>query len=464
MTVAWMLGSTLFALLLGIAAAALERAMRGLGRQGRWPWLVALAVAVVWPIVAFGAARLFGARVVAGTAILPAKRSAANIIAGGLPTLPLAWLNSHMEAALLALWAGASLVLFGRLLLAVRALSRVERSADAGTLEGSPVLVTPTLGPAVFGVWRARMIMPRWLLDLDLPLRALVLRHEQEHCRARDPQAVLGAAIAVALVPWNAGAWWIARRLRLAIELDCDVRVLRAADDTQRYARLLLFIAQRQSQTRLAAMLAESTSSLSRRIAAMNASRPALPMIRATALVLVAAGAIAVACSPRIGQDLTAPTPTAGRALTSLSPSSGPTYFEFQIEKPVMQVPDSPAPVYPGILKLAGIEGEVYAAFVVGPDGLADTATFKVLKSTHALFTIAVRNALPNMRFVPAEVRGRKVKQLVQEPFVFAIAGSAGSAAGQSPQLVRPNMSGVRMLDGVRVPAAGAPGAGTKVP
>ncbi|HVT38716.1 MAG TPA: M56 family metallopeptidase [Gemmatimonadaceae bacterium] len=459
MIVAWMLASTIFALLLGVAAAALERALRGLGRQARLPWLMALGVGVAWPIVALSASRLFGARV-AVAPILPARRSAATIIASGLPTLPLAWLNSHMETALLALWAGASLVLFARLLLALRTLIRVERSAAPDVLEGVPVLVTPVLGPAVFGVGRARMIMPRWLLDLDAPLRALVLRHEQEHCRARDPQLVLGAAIGVALVPWNVGAWWMARRLRLAVELDCDVRVLRATEDPQRYSRLLLFIAQRQSQTRLAPMLAESSSHLSRRIAAMNASRPALPVVRAVTLVLGAAGAIAVACSPRVGQDLTAPTPTAGRAVTNLAPGASPVYFEFQIEKPVMQVPDSPAPLYPSILKSAGIEGEVLASFVVGPEGLADTASFKVLKSTHELFTIAVRNALSAMRFVPAEVRGRKVRQLVQQPFVFAIAGSAGSAAGKSQQVIRPNPSGVRILEGVKVP----PGRGTKVP
>jgi protein TonB len=47
--------------------------------------------------------------------------------------------------------------------------------------------------------------------------------------------------------------------------------------------------------------------------------------------------------------------------------------------------------------------------------------TYKVLKTTHELFASAVRNALPNMKFLPAEVGGRKVKQLVQQPFVFAI-------------------------------------------
>ena len=37
------------------------------------------------------------------------------------------------------------------------------------------------------------------------------------------------------------------------------------------------------------------------------------------------------------------------------------------------------------------------------------------------LFTQAVKNALPNMRFYPAEVGGKKVKQLVQQPFTFSL-------------------------------------------
>ena len=45
--------------------------------------------------------------------------------------------------------------------------------------------------------------------------------------------------------------------------------------------------------------------------------------------------------------------------------------------------------------------------------------TFKVLKSSHDLFTNAVKASLPNMRFYAAEVGGRKVKQLVQMPFQF---------------------------------------------
>jgi protein TonB len=97
-------------------------------------------------------------------------------------------------------------------------------------------------------------------------------------------------------------------------------------------------------------------------------------------------------------------------------------FFEFQVEKPVTALPGSANPRYPDILRQAGVEGEVLAQFVVDTLGRAETKTFKVLKSSHDLFGTAVMNALPGMRFIPAEVGGRKVRQLVQQPFSFAIA------------------------------------------
>jgi len=97
------------------------------------------------------------------------------------------------------------------------------------------------------------------------------------------------------------------------------------------------------------------------------------------------------------------------------------TYFEFQVEKPVMQAPGSGQPRYPDILRQAGVEGEVLATFVVDTTGRADASSFKVLRTTHDLFATAVKQALPSMRFIPAEVGGKRVKQLVQQPFTFAI-------------------------------------------
>lgn len=96
-------------------------------------------------------------------------------------------------------------------------------------------------------------------------------------------------------------------------------------------------------------------------------------------------------------------------------------YFDFQVEKQAAEVPGSPGPRYPEMLTSAGIEGQVYVEFVIDTTGHAEMSTFKVLKSDHELFSQEVKSALPHMRFYPAEVGGRKVKELVQLPFAFSL-------------------------------------------
>jgi protein TonB len=95
------------------------------------------------------------------------------------------------------------------------------------------------------------------------------------------------------------------------------------------------------------------------------------------------------------------------------------TFFDFQVEKPVAQIPGAGSPNYPDILRSSGVEGQVLAQFEVDTLGRVAIPTFKVITSTHALFEASVRAALPRMRFLPAEIGGRKVRQLVQQPFVF---------------------------------------------
>jgi protein TonB len=102
--------------------------------------------------------------------------------------------------------------------------------------------------------------------------------------------------------------------------------------------------------------------------------------------------------------------------------SSGNTPFRAdQVEKQVSLVPGSEAPRYPEVLKNSGVEGRVIAEFVVDERGRAEDASVRFVRSDNRLFDDAVRTALRRMRFVPAEVGGRKVKQLVQMPFVFTI-------------------------------------------
>jgi protein TonB len=100
----------------------------------------------------------------------------------------------------------------------------------------------------------------------------------------------------------------------------------------------------------------------------------------------------------------------------------GLAYYEFQVTKVAVVKKDSPWPKYPEALKAAKIEGQVLATFVVDSLGMADTASFRVLKTSHDLFTSAVRAALPEMRFEPAMIGSRTVRQHVQQSFVFNIA------------------------------------------
>ena len=96
-------------------------------------------------------------------------------------------------------------------------------------------------------------------------------------------------------------------------------------------------------------------------------------------------------------------------------------YFEFQVEKIAIAAPGNPQPRYPDILKSAEVEGEVIVQFVIDTTGRADMKTFKVLKEDHPLFTSSIRQVLPSLKFYPAEIGGRKVKMLAQQPFTFAI-------------------------------------------
>ncbi|HEY5087570.1 MAG TPA: M56 family metallopeptidase, partial [Gemmatimonadaceae bacterium] len=104
--------------------------------------------------------------------------------------------------------------------------------------------------------------------------------------------------------------------------------------------------------------------------------------------------------------------------------SSANRYFEFHIDKPAAQLPGSSAPIYPDSLRHAGVSGRVDAQFVVDTAGRVVPKSIKILNATDPLFGEAVRSALPRMRFSPAELRGKHVRQLMKEPFVFAVTDS----------------------------------------
>ena len=85
------------------------------------------------------------------------------------------------------------------------------------------------------------------------------------------------------------------------------------------------------------------------------------------------------------------------------------------------RVVESAVPAYPPTLLAQRIEGRAVVQFVVDTLGRAETMSFAVIETTHDEFAEAVRAALPDMRFTPAVVSSHKVRQLVQQPFLFKI-------------------------------------------
>jgi hypothetical protein len=212
-------------------------------------------------------------------------------------------------------------------------------------------------------------------------------------------------------------AWWTHRRLRLAIELDCDARVLRLSPDRERYARLLILIAQRQTRNAIATMLAASASNLTRRITEMHVSRPAHLQVRIA--VLGAVAVLALACSSKYGTDL-ATTTAAGSAIASAEV----TYYSPQGATPASLL-EHPLLVFPDGLDKGG---EVQAMFVVDSSGRVLDGSLRIIRTTDSLFVQPVRTVVSGMRFNASSYNGRKVRQVVQQAFIFDPTGATAPA------------------------------------
>jgi TonB family protein len=92
-----------------------------------------------------------------------------------------------------------------------------------------------------------------------------------------------------------------------------------------------------------------------------------------------------------------------------------------EVDTAAARYEDSAAPPYPESMLRRKLEGTVAVQYVVDTTGRADTASFVVLSTTHSDFAKSVRATLPAMRFRPAFMGARKVRQLVQQLFTFKI-------------------------------------------
>lgn len=108
-------------------------------------------------------------------------------------------------------------------------------------VEGTSVLLSDDVGPGAIGVFRPKIVVPRWLITADPNIRIAALAHEREHVEKRDQLLVVLGLIVLSTMPWNFAPSFQFERLCLAIEVDCDERVVSSKIlDRQTYAAALL--------------------------------------------------------------------------------------------------------------------------------------------------------------------------------------------------------------------------------
>ncbi|HUX34948.1 MAG TPA: energy transducer TonB [Gemmatimonadaceae bacterium] len=112
--------------------------------------------------------------------------------------------------------------------------------------------------------------------------------------------------------------------------------------------------------------------------------------------------------------------PTGDGRATAAGAADG-VYDARQVDRAVMPVDGNPAPRYPERLRSAHVEGWVTVRFIVDTTGRAEPGSVEVLSATHPLFADAVRDALREARYRPAEAGGRRVRQLVEQRFGFTL-------------------------------------------
>ena len=276
MIAAWMAYALVIALLVSSAALIAERIAILRRVQTRWIWVAALLLTLVLPI-AF-------ARQDAQMNERPSIALAALATREQLPVYeqtPIVWVGGNapvvarrvaLDTWLLVGWSALSMLAVATLAIGWMQLRRRLQSATDAQVDGVSVTVSHDIGPAVLGILRPRIVIPRWLLQQDAATQKIVIAHEREHMRAQDIRVMGGVLLLAVLVAWNLPIWWQLRKLRIAMEIDCDARVLRGGQSRSAYSTVLLNVATHLVPLRAAAAgLSESGSSLEKRIRIMHA-------------------------------------------------------------------------------------------------------------------------------------------------------------------------------------------------
>jgi len=286
--VSWMIYALAVSVLLSLAARLLEQGLSAVRASTRWVWLAALLLSVGLPAVATlraptpepagpaverplireTAAPIEQQETVGGWAALVARLSSAyragsRAFDRGVAAAATAVSVGASQAWVLGLWLAASALLAVVMLSSLVRLAGRARAWPRATMLGRVVRVAPDFGPATVGLLRPQVVVPRWAGQLPDDDLEVVLAHEEEHARARDPLLQAVGLLALVACPWNPLVWWQLRRLGQAVEVDCDRRVLARGVSAPRYGDLLVKLGGRAPRGVLPATTMSGTPSCS---------------------------------------------------------------------------------------------------------------------------------------------------------------------------------------------------------
>jgi beta-lactamase regulating signal transducer with metallopeptidase domain len=250
----WMLYSIVVSLLMGLAALALERSAQIRQRPARLLWgtcmVASLAILFIPSKVSVQIPETTHAdRATPSEIFTPPQTTAIETSRFTWPVIGTdqAPLSNGVSTLLDWTWRMASMALALVILASGAHLSWRRRRWDRGHMAGTAVYISEDSGPAVVGFLRPHIVVPRWLTKLSPEEQELVIAHERSHLGAYDTQLLTIAVCLFACMPWNIMLWWQLRRLRLAIEIDCDARVLNLGYPVARYSETLIAVGERQS-------------------------------------------------------------------------------------------------------------------------------------------------------------------------------------------------------------------------
>ncbi|MDE2136205.1 MAG: hypothetical protein KGJ68_02105 [Gammaproteobacteria bacterium] len=351
--------------ILSVAGLALERSLRPHGRATRWVWLGVLGASLALPAVLAPAARTVPAAGAAGrtwaAAPAPAGASVASDPVGEPRRFAAARAGvtaADLDTLIGVLWLASSGIATLVVLAGCENARRRRRAWRRTAIGGTPLLVAADTGPATVGLLDPQIVVPEWLLAAAPETLQLVIAHERSHVEARDPRLLaLGLGVAV-LMPWNLLVWWHVHRLRLAIEVDCDRRVLRGGHDARRYARALVHVGTRRPVP-VGGLAASpgSASSIERRILLMNT--PAIHGWRArtAACALLSIGALAATlliAPPAI------PTAFAGAAASAGTAGLERYVGDYELSMSVLRIELKDGHLYAGPDELTLVSGQLF--------------------------------------------------------------------------------------------------------